>query len=401
MASVRRSSERRGPGRRPPARLGLLAALAAAPACGAFDAKGAAPSSGEAPPPAPAEAEPGAPAPGPGLPPAARHAARLEGAAPAAAPRPGLPPGVLSLKPPARSGGAAGRENSVHALAVDATHVFFNDGYGRIWGARKDGAGAPFEVLPGAGPSRPNPAGGLHALTLIADGDDLVFTADSGLWRLRKAGGAPKPVTSGKQDAVMLAADEGYFYFSTFDGSPIRRVPKAGGEAVAVGEGIKSGALAVDGSHLYVAAYGRGTLSRRPKAGGRAAALASGLPKPVGLALDDDAVYVSCEADGSVRRVPKAGGPAKVIARDQINHDELALDRDYVYWASWEEGGPLRRVRKDGSAPPETLLSGLRSPEGVAVDERNVYVANKGFGEVLVVPKAGVDGTVVYPREPP
>lgn len=158
--------------------------------------------------------------------------------------------------------------------------------YGRIWGARKDGAGGPFEVLAGAGPARPNPAGGLHALDLVADGDDLVFSADAGLWRVRKSGGAPRRLTSGRLAPLMLAADGAFL-------------------------------------------------------------------------------------------------------------------REYVYWASWEEGGPLRRAPKDGSAPPETLLSGLRGPEGIAVDERHIYVANKGFGEVLVVPKAGVDGTLLYPPAPP
>lgn len=399
MVSARRSSERE---RWAPACALSLATLAlGGSSCGAFDAKGGAPLPG---PDAPAEAGPRPPGPEPGpagLPVSPRNAARFEGVKPVATARPGLPPGVLSIKVPTRAASPLGRNISVHAITLDATHVFFNDGYGRIWGARNDGASAPFEVLPGASPSRPNPAGGLHALNLIDDGDDLVFTADAGLWRVRKTGGAPKVLTSGKQDPVLLASDEGFFYFSAFDGSPIKRVPKAGGEAAVVGEGVKSGALAVDASHLYVVAYNRGTLSRRPKAGGRVAALASGLPKPVGLALDAEAAYVSCEADGSVRRVPKAGGSVKIIARGQINHDELALDDEYVYWASWEEGGPLRRVRKDGSASPETLLSGLRSPEGVAVDGRHVYVANKGFGEVIVVPKAGVDGTIVYPQEAP
>ncbi len=378
---------------RPSSRGVALAVALTAPACGPFDRQGPAPPAGDStarPAAGAAGAPPDAPAYRPGAPPGAPR------------PRAGLPPGVLAIKVPPHPASPSERNTSVHAIALDATHLFFNDGFGRIWRARKDGAGAPAEVPLDAGPPRPGPAEGLRALHLIADGDDLFFTADASLFRVGKAGGPARLLAGGRLDPVMLAADEGFLYFSTFDGSAIRRVPRAGGPPSPVaGPGIKSGAIAVDATHLYVAAYGRGTLARVPKAGGRPKALAAGLPKPVGLALDDDAAYVSCEGDGSVRRVLKAGGPPKVLARAQQNHDALALDRDYVYWASWEEGSPLRRARKDGASAPETLLGGLRAPEGIAVDERYVYVANKGAGEVLIVPKGGVDGTLVYPHELP
>ena len=57
-----------------------------------------------------------------------------------------------------------------------------------------------------------------------------------------------------------------------------------------------------------------------------------------------------------------------------------------------------RIEERDGEAGPETLLRGLKSPVGVAVDGTHVFVANKGHGEILVVPKNGVDGVVTYPE---
>lgn len=311
--------------------------------------------------------------------------------------RSGLPAGVLSLRPeqegPRRGAGV------VHGVALDATRVFFNDGYGRIWGARKDGREVPFEVLAGADETRPNPANGVHAIDLVVAGEDIVFTASSqGVFAVPKAGGEPRSLAPGKLSPVSVVSDGAFAYMTSFDSSPIRRIPLAGGEAKAVFSGVQQGSIEVDGTFLFLSTYTQGTILRVPKAGGPSRVLSAGLPRPVGIAIDATHVYFPCEGDGSVRRVPKDGGPTQIIARGQHNHDILALDETHVYWASWEPESPLRRVRKDGSSGPETLLRGLKSPAGVAVDGTHVFVANKSYGEILVVPKNGVDGVVTYPE---
>jgi sugar lactone lactonase YvrE len=310
--------------------------------------------------------------------------------------RSGLPGGVRSIQLPQVPGW---RDITVvHGVTLDDKHVYFNDGYGRIWGALKDGSEAPFEVLAGQSESAPNPPDRIHAIDLIADGNEVIFTASSrGVMAVPKEGGAPRALTRQPSGPVVVVSDGVSVFYSSFDGSPIRRIPRDGGEATPFPVGIRSGSLAVDEAFLYITHYNQGTILRVPKGGGGVQTLTRNLPRPTGLALDATHVYFSCEGDGSVRRVPKAGGASQTLAIQQVNHDNIALDDEFVYWASWGTGTPLRRVRKDGSSPPQTLLAGLRSPSGITVDDQRVYVANKGYGEVLLVPKNGAEGEITYP----
>lgn len=305
---------------------------------------------------------------------------------------------MLSLRPDDASLRSYG--GAVHGVTQDATRVYFNDGFGRIWGARKDGTEIPFEVLAGAAEERPNPANNVHAIDLIVQGDDVVFTASAqGVMAVAKGGGEPRMLTQGKQDPVTVVSDGSSLFFTVFGAGPLRRIPRAGGEAKAVFADGSHVSIAIDERNLYLAHYRKGSILRIPKDGGPSRILSTSLPRPVGIAIDATYVYFPCEGDGSVRRVPKEGGKTEIIATKQNNHDLLAVDETHVYWSSWEENAPLRRVRKDGSEAPETLLRGLKSPAGIAVDEKNVYVANKGHTEVLVVPKSTRNAQVTYPEK--
>lgn len=297
------------------------------------------------------------------------------------------PAGVIVIVPGKLPYGV-GHDTVVHEVVVDEKDAFFSDGYGNVWRAPKDGSGSASLVWDGKKG---------HGMSLVLDGGDVVFSlkphvagasSKPMIVRVPKAGGAHVTLSVETEDPLYLSSDGANVFFSLFDGTSVRRIPIKGGASVAVRTpGIRSGALAVDGSSLYVSDYARGTVSKIPKSGGAETTLASGMPKPVGIAIDETHVYFPCETDGSVRRVPKAGGPVQTIATGQINNDELAVDETWVYWSTWDKSHALVRVKKDGSSKPATMLSGLREPTGISLDAGHVYLANKGAGEVLVVPK--------------
>ena len=93
-------------------------------------------------------------------------------------------------------------------------------------------------------------------------------------------------------------------------------------------------------------------------------------------------------AAGAVMRVLKTGGDAERVAGDKGNLLALAVDDANVYWTR-SDGAEVRCAPKAGG-PAATLLKGLKSPGGVAVDATSVYVTETAWqGRVVKAPKAG------------
>ncbi len=300
-----------------------------------------------------------------------------------AAPPPGvrLPPGAVVLRPP--------QPHGVFGPVVDGPTIYYTDGAGNVWAQAKDGSGRPRSLWSGRRG---------HAMSLVLARDQVYFGVTPAnrqqdkprIVRVPKTGGAAVTVTETPDDVINLVSDGDHLYFSLFDGSPLRKVPLAGGPSTIVrAPGIKQGAIAVDDRYLYVTDYLRNLVVRAPKTrGGAEHVLAARQPRPVGIALDETYVYFPCEKDGSIRRVPKAGGAVKTIATGQINQDDITVGETFVYWASWDRRPTLRRTRKDGSQPqPDDLLTDLKDPEAIALDGQRVYVTNKGDSDIIGIPR--------------
>ncbi len=262
--------------------------------------------------------------------------------------------------------------DSVHFVGVDPNRAFYTDSRGFLWASPKDASAPPTEI-------------GQHALTFVVEATTVTYASGHSLVRVDKAGGPKTTLVTEHEDPVSLVTDGTWFFYSLFDGTPIRRLPVAGGTSTTIHPGIKSGALAVDDAWLYVADYATSSVSRVRKSGGSPTTLAS-VPRPVGLVVDEGFVYVTCETDGSVRRFAKSGGPAQVLAVGAHNHDQPAIDASYVYWTSGGSDMALFRVRKDGASKAEVVHAGLTSnPNQIALDERRYFVTtNEG---VLVLPR--------------
>jgi hypothetical protein len=160
--------------------------------------------------------------------------------------------------------------------------------------------------------------------------------------------------------------------------------------------------IAVSGGTLYWVNSNppnEGNLMKMPIAGGAPVKLATGPFHE--LAVDADNVYL---IDASkVMKVPVQGGALTTLASDGTSPTSLAIDPANVYWTvntidSCPPDGdicPDGVVRKVpiGGGTPTTLASGQALPDGIAVDEQNVYWINRGImvasTTVMKMPVAG------------
>jgi len=164
----------------------------------------------------------------------------------------------------------------------------------------------------------------------------------------------------------------------------------------------------VDGQHLYWA-DGAGRLWRAPTSGGAPTSLVK--ERASNFLILGDTIYFT--ADKAIRKVPAAGGSSALVSSENEDPIELItdgrylfysmfdgspvrqletlyLDGPHVYWFDWTGGSgqhTLWRTLRAGQGRPERVQGGLCSPHHLAIDEGYLYIANKGAGTVLKIPK--------------
>jgi hypothetical protein len=311
----------------------------------------------------------------------------LLGLCPAARARVVLPPRASCPAPQLPSGSlvfsAADTSAAVFMVAVDGQHVFWTDGRGQLWRAPKSG-GAPTRIV------------AEHAHSLLLLGSDIYYTSERSIRKIASTGGTPSVVIQESEDPIVLVSDGRSLFYSMYDGSPVRQLELATGKVVRRFAGSKHATLAVAGGELYVASYRDGTITRHSLGKKPPKVVVRGERTVVGISVDAGAIYYSVEKGGWVKRLPRAGGRARVLARDQFNQEGLELDGDHVYWFDWRGGEgqhTLWRTRRAGGGAVEKVLGGLCGPHYLAIDERHLYIANKGAGTVLKIPKPASGGS--------
>jgi hypothetical protein len=112
------------------------------------------------------------------------------------------------------------------------------------------------------------------------------------------------------------------------------------------------------------------------------------------------APYVYWTTPSGILRISGvAPQPPEVFATDAAGVTELVADDTTLYWCPTD--GKLRALRFDQPATaPVILESGLKAPQGFAVDAANVYWASGVTGEVRAIPKAGGASTIVAGAQP-
>jgi sugar lactone lactonase YvrE len=172
-----------------------------------------------------------------------------------------------------------------------------------------------------------------------------------------------------------MELDEGHVYWSGLytNHFGVKRVPKTGGALQQLASPYM-GSLVLDGASFYVTTPGE--VVQVPLAGGAPTRLAWGLYAAEGLGLHDGRLYWFLPDESrlwALYSLPKQGGElatreATFAARPQ----SMVVDASGVYAADIE-GGVLHRPATGGSV--KVLASGLKEPNGIAVDGEYVYVA--------------------------
>ena len=177
----------------------------------------------------------------------------------------------------------------------------------------------------------------------------------------------------------------------------VRKVPLHGGAMTTVAmSGNATGGLAVDETSAYFTADYT-DVSKVSLLGGAVGSLATS--GGIGLAIDAQHVYWTVRNPAQatdVLSVPLAGGAVTTLASSLGLVEAIAVDARDVYVAEYS-GGRLLALPVSGG-PARLVASDLFTPQAIALDEQNVYWA--GNGNLMKVPKTGGASTYLAVEAP-
>jgi hypothetical protein len=191
-------------------------------------------------------------------------------------------------------------------------------------------------------------------------------------------------------------------------GTIVNRIDRKSGATLQIGGPDSEIAFAeVVGDALYWATYGpyglSGALNRTPIAGGKTTALWTG--KAVNSVLIHGATAYVAD-DTSVSSVALSGGAPRTLVKGLVAAHGLAVDDKYLYvtdrgdaYVNSKDSGSVLRVPL-GGGNADKLAGPVRWPTVVGVDDERVYFMGDESGDVWAIPKAGGKAFVYIPTPP-
>jgi hypothetical protein len=209
------------------------------------------------------------------------------------------------------------------------------------------------------------------------------------------SGGTPVALVSGTDNGAFLAIDSTDAYWFGPDDGTIKKVPLAGGSAVAVLSNLSNDPIeiAVDATNIYWT--NGGSIHDVPLGGGMNKTLATDSTltdqyQTQCLAVSSAGIFATTA--NSILMFPLAGGAATTLASGQMPL-AITADATSVYWTNAPGGaqptGSVMSVSATGGTPVTlATLAALAVPAAITVDATNVYWV-EALGSVKKVPLAG------------
>ena len=223
-------------------------------------------------------------------------------------------------------------------LVADANYVYFQDRQSNT--VRRMPAGG------GSSTALANTTGLSSHIGLAVDATHLYFDDHGGLKRVPIAGGSVQTLVTG-YNPDMIALDDTYVYWTESsknltDLGAIRRVLKTGGAVqtlLSTPDVNDPGSLAVDGTNIYWVEYG-GRARRMPKGGGTPTDYNAPDSAYIGgyVAINAANLYWSdslSATSGRLRRAPKGGGTVNdLVLGGVFTPMSVGLTSTHVYWVA-------------------------------------------------------------------
>jgi hypothetical protein len=199
---------------------------------------------------------------------------------------------------------------------------------------------------------------------------------------------------------VNIALSSTHVYWVT--ASSVRRVAKAGGTVETVVSGFTSlRGIGTSSTHVYFSDLGAstGSVRRAPLAGTTSEAFVSTVTSPLTLAIQGTTAFWSHSS--GVDSKPMAGGSVTTAAQTSQAAVTIASDGTYVFYVLGGLQGSVGRDSVSSSQDPLTLISGMKLPSQLALDDTYVYVTVNGDDVVRRVPKTGGTATQILTIDAP
>lgn len=255
------------------------------------------------------------------------------------------------------------------ALVVDETHIYWltNGVTARLRKAPKSGGTAETLVSALSFPSQ-----------LSLDGDLLYWKVQGNLWRVSRQGGKPERITDNAAVQTYVVEPDKIYWT---DRDAVMVMPKGGGSPTTVFKGEFTTGIAIDQTHIYWVNRLNGEIYKGTKDGQQPTSLTSFVgDQTMDLWHDTTYLYWITPNDRKFSRIAKAGGKREILATE-IVMQTVVWFQGALYATQPFAGGSIFRM-KPGS-PPETLVSGLGTPWGLAVDQTHLYWSEHNQNQIL------------------
>jgi len=300
------------------------------------------------------------------------------------------PPVRKETPPPRPTGPRTDARGAVKAVAASRLPKFITAAGDRVFWSNGAGELSSVALYGGEVIVHHEVKGASRALAgvVASDGEAVYFATQVGIFKLPLHERHPElhiPVP----DALSVAVDDRYLYFTRFNHTRIWRVAKEGGSPeVLVRRTRLPSSLTPSGDYLYWSSYGDGTVNRVHR-DSKVAKVLGRSRHPTGLAVLGDRIVWASEQGAVYSKLIDAGRRQRkrAIADGEHNHDVFASDGTFAYYGSWRPKGKGRVVRITASGTVDVIAEDLRSPVGITVVGGSVFVANKGEDTIVRIDK--------------